>query len=55
MLHISVNLRKYSLEVTENMFCALTVIESERSSSEPALLMLFVEEVELVEFGILAF
>lgn len=35
--------------------CALTVMESERSSSEPALLMLLVEEVELVEFGILAF
>lgn len=33
----------------------LTVMESERSSSEPALLMLLVEELELVEFGILAF
>lgn len=29
-------------------------MESERSSSEPALLMLLVEEVELVEFGIVA-
>lgn len=35
--------------------CALTVMESERSSSDPALLMLLVEEVELVEFGILGF
>lgn len=30
-------------------------MESERSSSDPALLMLLVDEVELVEFGILGF
>ncbi len=30
----------------------LTVMESERSSSDAALRMLFVEDVELLEFGI---
>lgn len=33
--------------------CVLTVMESERSSSDPVLLMLLVEEVELLELGII--